>query len=89
MRDFEITASQRKAVSEWHESIKSEIIEAQRKTMAPDDFSRNTSDGKYPYYGSISGGLTYSFTPTGLGVMLVVTEHSTRKSINLTEYEKW
>lgn len=89
MSDFEISSTQRERISQWHESIKDEIIRHQRATMNPVDFDINTSSGSHPYYGAIGGGLTYSFTPTGVGVVVVVTEHSTRKSINVSEFEKW
>jgi hypothetical protein len=42
-----------------------------------------------PYYGAVGGGLTYSFTLTGLGVVVEVTEYHTKKTINLTDYDSW
>ena len=43
----------------------------------------------YPYSGTIGGTLTYSFTPTSLGVTIIVTDAHTGASINLTDYENW
>lgn len=42
-----------------------------------------------PYYGAIGGELTYSFTPTSLGVAVVVRHALTKNEINLTEYDLW
>jgi hypothetical protein len=42
-----------------------------------------------PYYGTIGGGLTYCFTPTGLGDIVVVREATTGEEINVTDYENW
>lgn len=40
-------------------------------------------------YGAAGGGLTYKFTPTGLGLVIEVTEYHTQKTINLTDYSDW
>lgn len=32
---------------------------------------------------------TYSFTPTGLGIVIEVTDDTTLESINITDYESW
>jgi len=37
---------------------------------------------------TIGGGYTFSFTPTGLGVVVEV-ERADGKKINLTDYDKW
>lgn len=42
-----------------------------------------------PNQSAIKGNLTYSFTPTTLGMILIVTEHYTNKQLNLTDYEAW
>lgn len=43
---------------------------------------------KSPYYGAIGGELTYSFSPTSLGVIFVV-QHSNGAKLDLTEYDRW
>lgn len=41
-------------------------------------------------HGGASGGhFTYSFTPTSLGTVVVITENTTKKSINITDYGSW
>lgn len=42
-----------------------------------------------PYYGAIGGGLTFKFTPAGLGMGCSVTEAITGRTLNLTDYEDW
>lgn len=42
-----------------------------------------------PYYGAIGGGLTFKFTPTGLGMGCSVTEAITGRTLNLSDYEGW
>lgn len=39
--------------------------------------------------GAAGGRLTYMFTPTGLGVVLVVQDEITKQTINLTDYNEW
>ena len=41
-----------------------------------------------PYFGAIGGSLTYSFTPTSLGVILKVT-HANGSELDVTEYNDW
>jgi len=41
------------------------------------------------YTGAIGGRYTYKFTPTGLGVIVVVKDFITKKEINLTDFENW
>lgn len=40
------------------------------------------------YVGAIGGATTYSFTPTGLGTILVVS-CTCGKELNLTPFEEW
>ena len=41
------------------------------------------------YYGANGGDLTYSFTPTSLGMVLKVEHNLTHKILDLTEYSDW
>ena len=40
-------------------------------------------------YGSIGGRITYSFTPTSLGLITVVTDGLSGAELNLTNFEEW
>ncbi len=41
------------------------------------------------HYGAIGGGYTYSFIPTGLGVIFKVKNNLTGAEIDLTDYDSW
>lgn len=41
------------------------------------------------YGGTIGGHLTYSFTPTNLGVIVTVEENFGHTKIDLTDYDSW
>ena len=41
------------------------------------------------YYGAIGGVLTYSFTPTGLGVIFTVKHDATGNELDLTDVDEW
>jgi hypothetical protein len=42
-----------------------------------------------PCYGAIGGAYTFSFTPTSLGVALVVKNNRTKDELDITDYENW
>ncbi len=42
-----------------------------------------------PYYGAIGGALTYSFTPTSLGIVVKVKHGFTDAEIDLSDYDLW
>ena len=42
-----------------------------------------------PYYGAVGGAITYSFTPTSLGVITKVKHAVTKDVLDLTDYENW
>jgi len=41
-----------------------------------------------PYYGAIGGSMTWSFTPTGIGVVVKV-KHASGAELDLTDYDEW
>ncbi len=41
------------------------------------------------YCGAIGGRLTFSFTPTSIGVITIVTDNLTKETLNITNYEEW
>ncbi len=79
---FTLNANQVKKFKSWFTEITSDILEAQQALFGE-------SAPTHPYYGGIGGGITYSFTPTNLGVIVEVTEHHTKKKLDLTDYESW
>ncbi len=78
---FEVSEEQHQKIERWLNDV---VIPHLRKKK-PKAFRY----GDQPYYGAIGGGLTYSFTPTGLGEILVVTEALSKMELNLTDYDSW
>ena len=60
------------------------LTEEQNKKVA--DWNATLED---IYTGAIGGRLTYSFTPTSLGTVIVVSDSVTETEINVTDYESW
>lgn len=42
-----------------------------------------------PYYGAVGGELTYSFTPTTIGLIIKVRHAMTGAEIDLTDWDGW
>lgn len=87
---FEITEEEQAKIDKWlEEVVYPPIIEAQLKDPrhAAMLFADDNGKIKYPYFGAIGGDLTYKFTPTSLGTVLVV--ESCGQELNLTDYGSW
>lgn len=41
------------------------------------------------YYGAIGGGLSFKFSDTGLGTIVIAQEAISGKEINLTDFSDW
>ena len=78
---FGLNRAEQTVVNEWYETLLPEIKAAQ---TTPDPLGQDV-----PYYGAMGGGLTYSFTPTGLGKIIVVKEHITGKELNVSDALDW
>ena len=87
MYTFALTDNQQKKLNVWLSEQYKKKIEEQRLSMNESEFNNLTQEGKFPYTGAIGGGETYSFTPTSLGVIVVVEYFG--EKIDLTEYEMW
>ena len=87
MMIFEIPEEDEKKINEWYESIKPKILSIQKQKMSKTDFMALTNDGKTPYYGTIGGGLKYTFIPTGIGLIIKVKEHFTGEELDTTDYD--
>lgn len=84
IRHFNLTYVEAAKICEFVESLRPEILAIQK---ASGQSSAITCDE--PYYGAAGGGLTYMFTPTGLGTILVVRETITGKELNVTDACEW
>lgn len=79
---FTLNRAEQAVIDKWIESLKPEIMSIQGDTYG------SISPGT-PYYGAISGGLTYSFIPTGLGNIIIVKESITKKELNVSHALEW
>ncbi len=76
--NFTLSDEQIKSVNEW--------IDEQDKIVK---LKQGLSGEELPYYGAIGGEVTYSFTPTSLGLITIVKHAGTDNTVDLTEYNDW
>lgn len=84
---FELTVEQQTKVDSWAAEIDARVAKQQFEEGG--DAAMWTDGGKYPYYGAIGGELTYSFTPTSLGMVVAVKHSREEKPLDVTEYDSW
>ena len=78
---FRLNIAEQAVVNAWYQSLVPEIMATQK---IPDPLGQGE-----PYYGAMGGGLSYSFTPTSLGTIIVVKESLTGKELNVTDALDW
>ncbi len=76
---------QQEKIERWIDIARNPAALAQQKNVD----RHLTMDGTEPYEGAIGGGLTYSFTPTGLGMIVKVTCNLTKLELDVTDYASW
>ena len=87
---FALDDLQTQKLADWIAVQNAAAIEKQKREMKnPSEFVKSCWEDGYPYSGAAGGSLTYSFTPTSLGVIAVVRDGHTGEEINLTDYESW
>lgn len=86
-RTFNVSAAEEVVINDWYNSLKPEILAIQNASTSSSSNSTLTKDE--PYYGAIGGGLSYCFTPTGLGNLVSVTESITGKTLNVSDALGW
>ncbi len=93
---FQITQEEWAKIGKWLlEEVYPPVVEHQLKD--PDTAAQlfPDEDGviRRPYTGAIGGGLTYEFTPTGLGTVTRVTWGKGcgewEKTLDVTDYDLW
>ena len=88
---FDLTPEQLQKLDDWivevNERARAIQLE-QGKTNEDLNWALGMTD-PYPYYGAIGGGVTYSFTPTSIGVIVQITETITKEELDLTDYDTW
>jgi hypothetical protein len=78
---FDLTKDQWRRLQEWSSAQNDKVAKMQDDASC--DFPCT------PYYGAIGGHLTYSFTPTSIGTIVVVENNVTKEKIDLTDYDLW
>lgn len=76
---FEVTEEEHQKISTWQANLHKKLIKEGKVTVV---------DG-YPYSGAIGGTLTYSFTPTSIGVVFKVKDNLSGEVLDLTDYDSW
>jgi len=85
--EFRLNPNQVRRLNRWLRDVHHAAAEQQLREMQ--EGTRRIPYRYVPYYGAIGGGLTFTFTSTGLGIGCSVTEAITGRTLNLTEYEDW
>lgn len=81
---FQVNKAEYEVINEWLKSLKPEILALQEQRGRTDPLGHGE-----PYYGATGGGVTYTFTPTSLGDILVVKEATTGKELNVSDALEW
>jgi len=77
---FNLDARQQQELAAWQDAQDAKVLASQAE--------RKPHWGQ-AYYGACGGGYTYSFTPTSLGVIIVVKNGVTGEEIDLSHTEEW
>lgn len=64
-----------------------ELSQEQKKKL--EEWKKNLKPPEGSYSGAIGGRFTYLFTPTSLGVVIVVQDSMSKTEIDLSEYDMW
>lgn len=83
---FTLTDDQRSRITVW---ASAQNVATQQRQLASKDEGLRAMADHAPYFGAIGGALTYCFTPTSLGVCVVVKHAGTNAEINVTDFDSW
>ena len=93
MITFTLTDEEEQKVKTWLKQVYVKAIDEQKQKIFSShefyDTYKMCWDLGYPYTGAIGGGLTYSFTPTSLGIVVTVEESLTNEKLDLTDFDSW
>lgn len=86
--NFKLTKDQLIQLNEWIVEVekRAAIIQIEKAKVKGWQFPYPRP---LPYHGALGGGLTFSFTPNGIGLHCKVTESITGESIDLSDYDNW
>lgn len=77
---FQLNENQEAKLTEWLEFVRRKGVEMH---------GEDPLHPGYPRLGAVGGGITYSFTPTGIGLAVTVKDFLTGEVISLTDWEEW
>lgn len=92
MYNFTLSPEQLVKLNDWIDLQNSKAVDMQRANPpqgVPLDLLESCWEDGFPYSGAIGGNLTYSFTPTSIGVIVNIKHGNTGQDIDLTEYDLW
>jgi hypothetical protein len=77
----------------WKAEVRKRAIKKQKEQIKETHefyrFYKTSWEMGYPYTGTIGGGTTFEFTPTGLGTVVRVKDAITGEELDLTDYDFW
>jgi len=79
---FGINKAEQGVIDDWLAQVQAEVVAKQSKEQ------QDLGAGQ-PYYGAVGGGVSYTFTPTSLGMILTVKEAISGKELNVTDALDW
>ena len=92
MYNFSITDKQNSKIAQWCDDQNAKAIERQKENPPrniPMSMLESSWEKGYPYGGAIGGDLTYSFTPTNIGVVVKITHGLTNETLDISDYDNW
>ena len=89
LKFFDLDAAQLAKLEVWTARQDAAALAEQRSMTGRDAFWIELNEDGEPYYGVSGGELTFEITPTGIGTVVKVRHNWTKKTLDLSEYEKW
>lgn len=86
---FKLLPGDMQKIDHWLKTeVYPEIVAEQKRDFQTARLLYTDEDGNtVPYLGANGGALTFSFTPTGIGVVKQVSSFG--KTLDLTNYDEW
>lgn len=88
---FEVDESQMDKLEAWitEQDLKAVEIQKQTPRHHKDTCYTMMWENGVPYTGAIGGAISYTFTPTSIGVVATVTHAITKEELNVTDFDSW
>lgn len=86
--NFFLSDSEKEKASAFIKEQNLKSVEIQKSTIEfPNEVYEYYWSQGYPYTGAIGGSLSYSFTPTSIMTIVVVTHLVTGETLDVTDYD--